>query len=97
MMSSKIFTAAELQYLKLPRKHTTRTSYLSAAEEMWPQAEWITGRGRWATLAHCNDALTICLWTTKKEAHARLQEINVKGCGGCCIKDHSLVDMEDVI
>ena len=68
-------------------------TYNGKARKRWRGAEWISGSGRWATLAHCN-VLTVQLHETEEKAIKAKQLIDGGGCGGFCYKDHSMVDME---
>ena len=76
------------------RKHRHRTD-AAEAECLFRYAEWVAGRGRWATLAGCG-VLTIILHRTKAEALASLAAIDQWGCGHRCpsnlgLKRHRLV------
>lgn len=76
------------------RKHRHRTD-AAEAKCIWRYAEWVAGRGRWATLAGCG-VLTVVLHPTKAEALASLAAIDTYGCGHRCpgrldLKRHRLV------
>ena len=64
------------------RKHHHRSD-AAEARCLWKHAEWIAGRGRWATLAGC-DVLTIVLHQSKDAALASLAAIDQWGCGHRC-------------
>lgn len=64
------------------RKHRHRTD-AAEAKCIWKYAEWVTGRGRWATLAGCG-VLTVALHPTKAAALASLAAIDTYGCGHRC-------------
>ena len=68
-------------------------TYNAKARKRWRNAVWISGEGKWATLAHCND-LTVQLHETKSEAIKAKRIIDNCGCGGFCNMDHSIVDMD---
>lgn len=70
-----------------------RQTYLAKAKSWWPNAEWVIGRGRWATLAYCR-VLTIQLHDTEEQAEKALNWIGRIGCGGVCHRDHHLVDLD---
>lgn len=70
-----------------------RQTYLARAKAWWPNAEWVIGKGRWATLAYCSE-LTVMLHATKEDAEKSLGFIGRIGCGHRCYRDHYLVDME---
>ena len=80
------------------RKHRHRTD-AAEAECIWKYAEWVAGRGRWATLAGCG-VLTIVLHQSKDAALASLAAIDQWGCGHRCPakpewKRHRLVYMPE--
>ena len=64
------------------RKHDHRSD-AAEARCLWRHAEWVTGAGRWATLAGCG-VLTIALHRTKADALASLALIDQLGCGHRC-------------
>ena len=64
------------------RRHRHRTD-AAEASCLWRYAEWVAGRGRWATLAGCG-VLTVVLHATKAEALASLAFIDTYGCGHRC-------------
>lgn len=66
--------------------------YIAVARRRWPAAEWITGEGRYASVASC-DVTTVMLFRTQAEAgHARTLIDNL-GCGGACIREHEITDL----
>ena len=66
--------------------------YGKLADRRWKHAEWITGNGRFALLAHCR-VLTVTLWKTIGEAEMAKQRIDETACGGACIGMHEIIDM----
>jgi len=54
------------------RRHKT---FLTVARCVWADAEWITGTGPVAVLAHCH-MLTVTLYPSLARAEAALQGIN---------------------
>lgn len=62
------------------------------AEKRWPNAEWITGEGKFAVLAHCR-RLTVTLWPNIEKAEEAKQRIDETACGGHCTRDHEIVDL----
>jgi hypothetical protein len=58
-------------------------------------AEWITGNGRYALLAHCR-VLTVTLWPTMEAAEVCKKRIDETACGGKCVRDHEILDLEVV-
>lgn len=70
-----------------------RQTYLARARAWWPKAEWVIGKGRWATLAYC-DVLTVMLHATEEDAEKALKFIGRIGCGHRCHRAHHLVDLD---
>lgn len=71
-------------------------NYRTTAKKRWPDAEWISGDGPYASLAHCN-VLTVQLHTTRTGAERAISFIDRIGCGGACSRDHDLVVLETEI
>lgn len=75
-------------------------SYRLKAEKMWPEAMWIVGDARFATVAKCRD-VTVTLWGSPEAAEASLRTINQTGCGSACGFDrhgvHEVVDLETAV
>ncbi|MEO2054711.1 MAG: hypothetical protein ABGX83_05370 [Nitrospira sp.] len=63
------------------------------AKEIWPEAYWIHGSGRFACLAHCR-VLTIELYTTREGAEKAKGHIDKFACGGRCSRTHEIVELE---
>ena len=67
-----------------------RASHHRAARRRWPEAEWIAGQGRFAVVSRCptvvyDDALTVELNDTLKDAIESRWHIDKKGCGSGCL------------
>lgn len=65
-------------------------TYLQRAKRKWRHAEWISGNGRFALLAHCK-VLTVKLYQTYTEAVEAKKFIDQSGCGGGCYKYHEII------
>lgn len=63
------------------------------AKRRWPHAEWITGEGPYALLAHCR-VLTVSLWDDLDRAKATKEFIDETGCGGFCAGYHEIVKLK---
>ncbi|USQ78294.1 hypothetical protein NF556_11580 [Ornithinimicrobium faecis] len=72
---------------------TTTDPTLTAARHRYPQAEWITGAGRYAVLARCG-VLTVTLHTEQAAATDSRAFIDQLGCGGGCSRRHEVIDLE---
>ena len=72
-------------------------TYYAKAKKIWKKAEWICGEGRYASLAHCINILTVMLHKTRQEAQKAKEDIDEGGCGGGCYKDHSVVDIDEIL
>jgi hypothetical protein len=69
-------------------------NYKAKAKRKWGKtAEWMTGNGRYALLAHCR-VLTITLWPTLEAAQIAKKRIDETACGGMCVCDHEIIDLE---
>jgi hypothetical protein len=68
-------------------------NYQRKANRRWPKAEWITGDGRYASVARCQDALTIELHQTRQDALLAKARIDSTGCCGGCNNLHSVIDL----
>jgi hypothetical protein len=85
-----------LAYRRVRRcSHPYHRTWYSAARCAWRKAEWITGQGPWATLAHCRGVLTITLHGTRRDAEQSLREIDRLGCGSGCGRMHEIVLIEE--
>lgn len=69
-----------------------KPTYNRYARSRWKGAEWVHGRGRWASLAWCR-YLTIALFDRKENAVRAKEFIDKCGCGGCCYRRHEIVDL----
>lgn len=67
--------------------------YSEAAKSVWPDAEWISGQGRFAVLSHCRARLTVSLHPTAEAAEEALRMIDRTACGGFCCRDHEIVKL----
>jgi tRNA-dihydrouridine synthase len=59
------------------------------AKRLWPRAAWI---GRYASIAHCRN-VTVSLFDDLAEAETAKSVIDETGCGGVCIGNHEIVDL----
>ena len=80
------------------RKHRHRTRN-AEARCLYRYAAWVSGEGRWATLAGCG-VLTIILHNTEDQARLALGFIDAYGCGHRCRvgklrQRHRLVYLDD--
>jgi hypothetical protein len=67
--------------------------YIAVARRRWPAAEWIIGEGHYASVASC-DVTTVMLFRTQAETgHAKTLTDNL-GCGGACIREHEITDLD---
>ncbi len=73
------------------RKHQ---SFAALAKCIWRRAEWISGNGAYATLAHCR-VLTVELHQTLDTARQAKAAIDSTACGGRCYGRHELVQLAD--
>ncbi len=76
------------------RHHCRRRhlDYLAFARCAWPEAAWIEGEGRWASVAHCRD-LTVMLHKSLDDARAAVAAIDRRACGGACSRHHEVVEL----
>jgi hypothetical protein len=65
---------------------------LQKVRKRWPKAEWIDGKGHYASVAHCRGT-TVHLFEARAEAEQAKHFIDSFGCGGGCHKRHEIVDM----
>jgi len=63
------------------------------AKRTWPRAAWISGAGRYASVAVCRD-LTVILFQELADARAAKALIDQTACGGACCRNHYLYDLE---
>ena len=61
------------------------------AEQVWPEAEWISGSGDLALVAHCPRGVTVTLHLSREGAERARAGIDRTSCGGRCEKDHEVV------
>lgn len=69
-------------------------NYRKRAKTLWPVTCWIEGHGRYAVVAYCR-ITSVSLHRDLDQAKASLAYINYYACGGMCIHDHEIVDLED--
>ena len=67
------------------RRRMRRFPWRRLARRRWPRAEWIAGRGRYASVSFCGPAVTVILYPTLEGALNEKAEIDILGCGGRCI------------
>ena len=65
-------------------------SYSDFADKHWKEAEWISGDGPYALLAHCG-VLTVTLHPTERKAEESKALIDRTGCGSGCGRRHEIV------
>jgi hypothetical protein len=63
------------------------------AQAMWPEARYIHGDGRWATVRACG-GLTVVLHETEEAARSALQRIHPGSYRGCQLH-HALVVLDE--
>lgn len=67
-------------------------NWTPTAKRRWPKANWISGRGPHACLAHCGE-LTIELCNSPAEAADAKAMIDATGCGHRCCGRHEIIDL----
>ena len=68
----------------------THRSYNALARCIWRKAEWISGNGEYASLAHCG-VLTVELHKTLESVQKAKAVIDNSACGHRCVRDHEIV------
>jgi hypothetical protein len=69
-------------------------NYKAKAKKKWGRkSAWIHGNGRYALLAHCRE-LTVTLWPKLEDAQEAKSGIDSMACGGRCIKNHEIIDLD---
>ncbi|TFV78378.1 hypothetical protein E4P39_03955 [Blastococcus sp. CT_GayMR19] len=71
------------------------TTYPDLARRTWPEALWIRGEGRYATVRGCG-GITVLLHPTEAEARAALGRMHPFGANGTCESYHDLVVLGDL-
>lgn len=71
---------------------TRQHSYAAVARRRWPDAEWIIGHGRYASVARC-ETTTVILFATPAEADQAKTLIDRTGCGHACRGEHQITDL----
>jgi hypothetical protein len=61
--------------------------YVAVARRRWPDAAWIIGSGRFASVAFCRE-VTVMLFQTMAEAQTAKRLIDRIACGGRCVRNH---------
>ncbi len=81
-------------YRQITRHHCRlrHWSYLPFARCSWPDAAWVWGEGRWATVTNCR-GVTVMLHATLDDALAAVDAIDRKACGGGCQRRHEVVEL----
>lgn len=82
---------------KLYRRHNcTRRhrTWRTAADCIWPRAEWVTGDGPYALLAYCH-VLTVTLWDDPDDAEHQKRIIDATACGHACSRNHEIIQLTD--
>lgn len=77
------------------RKNRAHRSYIDDARERWPDAEWIIGHGRWASVAECRGTITVMLFSSPAEA-TQAKAFMDTHCFGTCPIHHRYVDPSPV-
>ncbi len=80
---------------KIYRQHNctkNHRTYRTTAQCIWKRAEWVTGEGPYAVLAHCR-VLTLTLHDTAEKAEASKAVIDSTACGGMCSGRHEVVQV----
>jgi hypothetical protein len=80
---------------KIYRQHNCTSrhrTYRKTAECIWRRAEWITGEGPYACLAHCR-VLTVQLYKSAEAAEAAKVTIDDTACGGMCRGEHEIIEI----
>jgi hypothetical protein len=80
---------------KLYRSHNctaNHRTHRAMAKCIWKRAEWITGDGPYALLAHCR-VLTVTLHQRPETAEAGRQTIDETACGGACYGKHEIIQL----
>ena len=67
--------------------------HVAAARDRWPQAEWIIGSGRYASVAYCGTT-TVMLFPTEAEADRAKTFIDKLACGHACQTEHEIIDLQ---
>ena len=79
--------------MKVYRRHycdRNHRNHHTLARCIWPRAEWVSGDGPYATVAHCR-VLTVELHETREAATKALTAIDRHACGGRCYGQHELI------
>jgi hypothetical protein len=63
------------------------------ARRRWRRTCWITGDGPYAVVAHCRE-VSVSLHHTQENADECLRSLARSGCGGACVMDHEIVDLQ---
>ncbi len=71
------------------QRHSSWRSFAACA---FPNAEWVAGEGRWASLARCG-AFTVQLHDTLEGARAAQDFIDRIGCGHACGRYHTITEL----
>jgi len=86
------------------RIKVTADAYVTIARRRWPNAAWIIGEGPYASVSSCHhypdhewDEPCSCVTVMLFEDHAEAAEakafIDKLACGGCCTRDHKIVNL----
>ena len=74
----------------LGQARNVQHGYTAVARRRWPAAEWIIGEGRYAS----GDVTTVMLFATQAEAEHAKTLIDNLGCGGACVGEHEITDLD---
>lgn len=76
--------------MNICRCRVRHKTYRTSAKCRFPNADWISGNGPIALLAHCR-VLTVTLWKDRVLAEKQKAVIDNDACGGRCFKDHEIL------
>ncbi len=81
-------------YRQITRHHCRlrHLDYFAFARCSWPDAAWIEGEGRWASVTNCRGT-TVMLHATLDDAVAAVAAIDRRACGGACSRHHEVVEL----
>lgn len=76
-----------------PRCGTRHRNWRTVAACRFGKLLWVLGDAPWASLSRCHPGGTVILYDTLAEAEHAREVIDSCGCGGCCAKQHQVVDL----
>lgn len=69
-------------------------TWRSQAVALWPHALWISGDGRFASVANCGPGTTVVLHASFAGAEEAKRTIDRRGCGADCKRHHEIIDLD---